>query len=469
MKHKLGAALIAVLLGFVFVPAIRAGELEDRLTEAVVNDDAAGVRYLLNKGADVNAKDESGETALMKASFYGYADIVRILLEKGAAVETKSAYSHTALENAQSKGYTEIVSLLQDALSRNPQALFALRLEEYRRNKSEETRERLIEAAIGLPQMPAIPDDVKQEFIQASGLLKVIAAEHNASPEDLNKPIAMLNEVLDAAPWWGDACYNLALALEAAGNYDDAIKQLNLYLRLNPPPADTAGARTKIGIIQNEQKMAARKQQEDESVRAVKYVSGGAKRLKYDDAPAFWKPKENGNKDPLNFSVTYDLFAYGIADEDPYYANAFVMGNGHIITITLIALSANGKYGGDKIGIWDRTSSACLQGGIYAFGERNSTTICGANYNVIVATPPNATVTVTDASANSSVTLSVALLYRCRALQSWFSGYAFQLGVDGRLWAVAFDPAMAKAAGDPSVNAMGLTPASVTPYQPNKQ
>ena len=42
------------------------------------------VSELLNKGAYVNAKNNSGETALIKASEKGHKDLVNLLLAKGA-------------------------------------------------------------------------------------------------------------------------------------------------------------------------------------------------------------------------------------------------------------------------------------------------------------------------------------------------------------------------------------------------
>jgi ankyrin repeat protein len=42
------------------------------------------VRTLLAYSADINAKDDSGETTLSLASSSGYQDIVRLLKEAGA-------------------------------------------------------------------------------------------------------------------------------------------------------------------------------------------------------------------------------------------------------------------------------------------------------------------------------------------------------------------------------------------------
>jgi len=54
-------------------------------------------KLLLNKGADINAQDEGGGTALMVATQPGYLNEVKILLEKGADVNAKDVNGTTAL------------------------------------------------------------------------------------------------------------------------------------------------------------------------------------------------------------------------------------------------------------------------------------------------------------------------------------------------------------------------------------
>jgi hypothetical protein len=64
---------------------------------------------------DVNAKDEVGETVVMKAAENGHGKIVKFLLARGAAVNEKNLFGQTALMLAQAKGHTAIVELLKKA------------------------------------------------------------------------------------------------------------------------------------------------------------------------------------------------------------------------------------------------------------------------------------------------------------------------------------------------------------------
>jgi ankyrin repeat protein len=69
---------------------------------------------LLERGADVNARDHDGETALMMAASGGSPEIVQALLDKGADVNAKfTATGKTALTLAEERGHTLIMELLR--------------------------------------------------------------------------------------------------------------------------------------------------------------------------------------------------------------------------------------------------------------------------------------------------------------------------------------------------------------------
>lgn len=68
-------------------------------------------------GADVNAKDPEGYTALILASSSEYfsADTIRLLLEQGADVHAKTVKGETALDFAKRGGQSQVVELLKKA------------------------------------------------------------------------------------------------------------------------------------------------------------------------------------------------------------------------------------------------------------------------------------------------------------------------------------------------------------------
>ena len=72
------------------------------------------VRLLLDKGADLDIKDRDGNTALMLSSYRGDTDIVKLLLESGANPNSRDNIGCTALLIASIEGHTDTVQLLLD-------------------------------------------------------------------------------------------------------------------------------------------------------------------------------------------------------------------------------------------------------------------------------------------------------------------------------------------------------------------
>ena len=71
------------------------------------------IRRLLEEGADVNAKDRYGGTALMSAARQGNTAIVQMLLDAGADINAKSKSGYTALMKAAEKGHTAVVRAIE--------------------------------------------------------------------------------------------------------------------------------------------------------------------------------------------------------------------------------------------------------------------------------------------------------------------------------------------------------------------
>ncbi len=83
--------------------------------EAAVIGDLVKVRLLLDKGVDINHRDEMGITALMFAVEKGHAEVVTLLLNAGADIHHQDEKGITALMVAAEKGCVAIIKLLLDA------------------------------------------------------------------------------------------------------------------------------------------------------------------------------------------------------------------------------------------------------------------------------------------------------------------------------------------------------------------
>ena len=95
---------------------------ETHLMIACEEENIDAVSFLLEKGADVNAKQYfqncQGVTALLKAAAGGYTEIVKILLENGADVYAKTGAGNTALMKARERGHEAVVRLIINPMNR---------------------------------------------------------------------------------------------------------------------------------------------------------------------------------------------------------------------------------------------------------------------------------------------------------------------------------------------------------------
>jgi len=74
------------------------------------------VRHLIEKGADVNARDDIGMTVLMHAAYSRNADVVRFLIEKGADVNAVDRGGMNALSYARDN--EDVTKVLQMAMKK---------------------------------------------------------------------------------------------------------------------------------------------------------------------------------------------------------------------------------------------------------------------------------------------------------------------------------------------------------------
>ncbi len=79
-------------------------------------------KFLVEHGANVNAAATlgtySGYTALMYASEAGYVNVVKSLIKHGANINAKKKNGDTALSLAENNGHTEVARILREAGAR---------------------------------------------------------------------------------------------------------------------------------------------------------------------------------------------------------------------------------------------------------------------------------------------------------------------------------------------------------------
>ena len=113
MLRKFAAALTLVAVLTLLAPAADLGE---DLLAAAKKGDVVAVEALLARGADVNAKNAYGATALSYAADKGHLEVVRVLLKHKAEVNVKDTfYSASPLDWALMRDQAAIVKALVEA------------------------------------------------------------------------------------------------------------------------------------------------------------------------------------------------------------------------------------------------------------------------------------------------------------------------------------------------------------------
>jgi ankyrin repeat protein len=90
---------------------VRSSEGATPLMVAVQRSNPEKVRFLIDRGADLDAHDHRGFTALHRAAEAGFVDLVRVLLDRGAS-PNPDADGQTPRSLALERGQKEAVALL---------------------------------------------------------------------------------------------------------------------------------------------------------------------------------------------------------------------------------------------------------------------------------------------------------------------------------------------------------------------
>lgn len=115
---RMGAALLAVALAGagMWSVAAQARDLDEmNLFYAELNGQTAKVAQLLDKGVDIDAQDTGGFTLLMQTIINGHDDIARLLLDRGADLNIRNDEGQTASELAEIFHERKIAAMIAGA------------------------------------------------------------------------------------------------------------------------------------------------------------------------------------------------------------------------------------------------------------------------------------------------------------------------------------------------------------------
>ncbi|HKR11099.1 MAG TPA: ankyrin repeat domain-containing protein [Pyrinomonadaceae bacterium] len=91
-----------------------AGEMSSAalLTQAVTSGDAKAVSAALANGADVDERNNGGQTAIILAVIFGHTHLVQLLVNSGADPRLRDNLGLDAIEWAQRRGLTEVIEIV---------------------------------------------------------------------------------------------------------------------------------------------------------------------------------------------------------------------------------------------------------------------------------------------------------------------------------------------------------------------
>ena len=89
--------------------------LNQQLIAAAWDNDLRRARDLIARGADVNAKDNTVQSAYLIATSEGYLELLNLTLKHGADVDSKDSFNGTGLIRAADRGHADIAGRLVQA------------------------------------------------------------------------------------------------------------------------------------------------------------------------------------------------------------------------------------------------------------------------------------------------------------------------------------------------------------------
>ena len=187
-------------------PTKKLRPIDLQLISGAVDGDAQAILSSVRGGAEVDAQDEEGDTALNLACYQGYLDCVRLLLGLGARAEIHGKHGMTGMLWAAQQGHLAVVQMLLASPgvsldTRNYNGESALMWAAYRGH---------VHVAAHLASCGALVDAVSKNG--SSALISASYRGHGPTVEFLLQRGARVNQQ-NAMGWTGDALSTTCLTL----------------------------------------------------------------------------------------------------------------------------------------------------------------------------------------------------------------------------------------------------------------
>ena len=171
-------------------------------------------------------------------------------------------------------------------------------------------REKIIRLVAEIKPAPAIPEEANLAFVKGN-----VFQKEAKDASDYALAITAYRDALSSAPWWGDAYFNLSVALEAAGKFDEAIASIRNYMvAVSAGSAEAREAQNKIYALEAKKEMAAAKKSPSLAGNWKVFVNGIPQRAEGDAG--------DGGTWIVDFHYRFEvrgdeIVAYKVFDSDP--------------------------------------------------------------------------------------------------------------------------------------------------------
>ncbi|MGB9080659.1 MAG: tetratricopeptide repeat protein [Desulfuromonadaceae bacterium] len=203
-----------------------------------------------------------------------------------------------------------LLALMANVYAQSPREELQQLVEQLRKTPGDNAlREKIIKHATSIKPAPVIPEEANRPFVKGNVFQK---EAKDASGYAL--AISAYREALRVAPWWGDAYFNLSVALETAGKLDEAIASIRNYMASVPAgSAEAREAQNKIYALEAKKEMAAAKKSPSLAGNWKVFVNGRPQRAGESSGTGSWIQDFH-----YRFEVKgEEIVAYMVSDSDP--------------------------------------------------------------------------------------------------------------------------------------------------------